>query len=236
MNYPFLALKKNLKVFAQKKNKIQEEKQEKLNKEEKEISTNNTQKFIYGNKYNKNTFIVYLVPIIVGDLLSRSVFFISYKAINLNDEEVTQKLVRDVILFFDTIFRMILCKIYNEKNPYSEKHKKCSLIFMIIVLFILGGVDIIHFIFVGHYQHPDFIYFFLILFIRSISYPWIDTIVYNHLKNKAVSPSGYMRRRAVIETLLLLIITLILVLCSIVHFSSDIFSYKFAIIAPLYIE
>ena len=54
------------------------------------------------------------------------------------------------------------------------------------------------------------------------------------MKNKAISPSGYMRRRAVIETLLLLIITLILVICSIVRFSSDNFSHKFYIIVPLY--
>ena len=115
--------KKNLEGCCQKKIKTQEEEKEKLNKEEKEISTNNTQKFVYGNQYNKNTFIVYLVPIIVGDLLSRSTFFISYKAMNLNDEEVTQKLVRDVLLFFDTFFRIIFCKIFNEKNPYSERHK-----------------------------------------------------------------------------------------------------------------
>ena len=105
---------------------------------------------------------------------------------------------------------------------------------MIIFLFILGCVDIIHFIFVGHCQHPDFIYFFLILFIRSISYPFTDTILYNHMKNKAVSPGDYMIRRAVIETLLMIIITLFLLHFSIVHFSSDIFSYKFYIIAPLY--
>ena len=43
-----------------------------------------------------------------------------------------------------------------------------------------------------------------------------------------------MRRRAFFESILLAIITPILVFCSIVHFSSDIFSYKFAIIAPLY--
>ncbi len=228
--------------IIKKKEKYDEEKRErekliKLENEEEnkdEIGTNITQKFEYSNKYNKSSLKRYLIPIVFGDLLSRSFIFISYKAVNLNDEEVTQKLVRDALNFFDIIFRMIFCKIFNEKNPYPEKHKKCSLILMIIVLFILGGVDIIHFIFVGHYQHPDFIYFFLILFLRSISYPFNDTIVYNYMKNNAISPFGYMRRRAFFESILLAIITPILVFCSIVHFSSDIFSYKFAIIAPLY--
>lgn len=232
----------------------EEEKKEKLNKEEvekdkkeegenkkekdkneEEISSNFTQKIEYDNKYNKNILKLYLIPIIIGDFLSRSFIFISYKAVNLNDEEVTQKLVRDVLIFFDTIFRMFFCYLLNEKSPYSKKHKKCSLIFILIFLFILGGVDIIHFIFAGHYQHPDFIYFFLILFLRSISYPLIDTIVYNHMKNNAISPCDYMRRRACFESILLVIISAILVLCSIVHFSYDIFSYKFGIIAPLYI-
>ena len=167
-------LKKKLECIFPKNIEIQEEKEVKLKEsqdkeeEKNKIDNNNTQKIEYDNKYNKYIWILYLIPI--GDLLSKSIFFTSYKIVDLKDEVLIQKLARDGVIIIDTIFRTIFCYIFNNQKTYSESHKKCSLIFMIIFLSILVVLDIFHLNLGGNYQLNNLLFFLLCLSVRSITY------------------------------------------------------------------
>ena len=97
-------------------------------------------------------------------------------------------------------------------------------------------MDIINLNITGKYDLMNSLIFFWVLSMRAILFPLIDTILKKiMIKDKYYRvPSNYMLFRGVFELILLLIITPILILTSNLNFSSDIFSIKLAIIAPLY--
>jgi hypothetical protein len=167
------------------------------------------------------------------DLLSRFAYYIFHKSFDIDNEEVSQKLAHDVLIFIDIEFRFIfyICLI----NGDIYKHKICSIISIIIIFFLLIMMDIINLNYTGKYDLINSLYFFLVLLMRSILFPFLDTIVKIVLDNYNTVPSQYMRWRGIFELILLLIISPILIATSNLNFSTDIFSTKLAIAAPIYI-
>ena len=96
-------------------------------------------------------------------------------------------------------------------------------------------MDIINLNYTGKYDIINSLYFFLVLLMRSILFPLLDTIVKIVLDNYNTVPSQYMRWRGIFELILLLIISPILIATSNLNFSTDIFSTKLAIASPIYI-
>ena len=176
-----------------------------------------------------------LLFIFLLDLYNRSTFYISYKIIEIDNTEVSQKLARDMLILLDTVFRIIFSIKINNDDSYSKSHKICSIISIISIMGILIIVDLIHSAFTDENNLLNSIFYFLVLTPKSIFYPLVDTINRNYMYNEAISPCGYMRRRFFFEFIYLLIITLPLYYSSILHFSSDIFCPRFFGIAVYYI-
>ena len=189
----------------------------------------------YGNVINKKTWKYYLMlfGLAIIDLLSRFAYYIFHKSFDIDNEEVSQKLAHDVLIFIDIEFRFIfyICLI----NGDIYKHKICSIISIIIIFFLLIMMDIINLNYTGKYDIINSLYFFLVLLMRSILFPLLDTIVRIVLQNYNTVPSQYMRWRGIFELILLLIISPILIATSNLNFSTDIFSTKLAIASPIYI-
>ena len=175
----------------------------------------------------------------VFDFVSRSWFFLSYKLAITENAEVSQKLARDSIILIDTVFRIFFYIFFNRKDPnkqkaYSENHKLCSIIFILIIFGLLLILDVIHMVVVEDFDALNCVRYFGFLLPRSIIYPFIDTIVEKFMYEFSVSPTGYMRRRSITESILLVIITTILLSTSNLHISSDIFNFKFFFIMIIY--
>ena len=75
----------------------------------------------------------------------------------------------------------------------------------------------------------------LILISRAFIFPFVDTIAKKLMLKEEIIPLQYMRYRGFIESIYLLIISLILYFTSNLHLSSNILSGKLAIAASIYI-
>ena len=189
----------------------------------------------YGNVVNQKTWKYYLMlfGLSIIDLLARFAYFIFHKSFDIDNEEVSQKLAHDVLIFIDIDFRFIFYICIINGNIY--KHKICSIISIIIIFSLLIILDIVNLNFTGKYDIMNSFYFFLVLLMRAILFPLLDTLVKIVLEKYNTVPSQYMRWRGTFEFILLVIITPNLISTSNLHFSVDIFSKKLAIAAPIYI-
>ena len=181
--------------------------------------------------------IIKLFGLFLLDLLARSAYFIFHKIFDIDNEEVSQKFAHDVILLFDISLRIILYIFIFEKGR-PGRHKVCSTSSLFISFGLLIFLDILNIIFQKKYDDwSKNLKFMGILVWRSFIFPIVDTIAKKLMekKEKEIIPLQYMRYRGLIESVYLLIISLILYYTSNLHLSSDIFSRKLAIAASIYI-
>ena len=188
-----------------------------------------------GISFNRSSLKWYLIILFILDFYNRLCYFVSYKVLKVNNEEVSRKLAKDMIILLDTVFRILFSIEINEDESYSKKHKIFAIVSIISILGALVIIDVIHSTIADEYNLTNCMYFFLILAPRAIFYPLVDTINWNYMIYQNVSPCGYMRRRSIFEFVLFVILTPILFNQKILLFSCDIFSAKFFAIAVVYI-
>ena len=184
------------------------------------------------NESKKKKFFVFF-GLFVLDLFARLTYFNFHKIFNLEDEEVSPKFARDIMILIDVEMRFIFYIFILKKELHN--HKVFSIISILIIYILLTILDLINMHFTGNYDIMSCIYYSLILLIRSILFPLVDTVAKKYMYEKDLLPSEYMSYRGVIEFFLLSILTCILLLTSNLHFTSDIFSTKLAVVAPIYI-
>ena len=82
----------------------------------------------YGNVVNQRTwkYFLMLFGLSIIDLLARFAYYIFHKSFDIDNEEVSQKLAHDVLIFIDIDFRFIFYICLINGNIY--KHKICYII------------------------------------------------------------------------------------------------------------
>jgi len=206
-------------------NLIEEKENENLI-EENVVNNNNDD---YGSPINhgrKKKFL-YLTLIIVVDLFARSFYFLYYIIFNKEGEEVSQKFMHDSIILIDILARYLFYKIFIKKCKIGSR-KYCHSLFSIMALIILFSllifIDYMNLDSSGKYDFKECLIFSGFISFRSILFPFADTIIKKFMEQKYLLPFQYMRRRGIIEAILLSILTVILILTSNFNFSSDMFS------------
>ena len=183
----------------------------------------------YGSPINhgrKKKFLC-LTGIIIVDLFARSFYYLYYIIFNKEGEEVSQKFMHDSIILIDILARYIFYKIIMKKSKEGSS-KYCHSIFSIMALIILFSllifIDYMNLDSSGKYDFLDCLIFSGFISFRSILFPLVDTIIKKFMEEKYLLPFQYMRRRGIIEGILLSILTVILISTSNFNFSSDMFT------------
>ena len=188
----------------------------------------------YANKHTINPLPKFLIlsALFILDLFARSLFYIFHRLFDIDNEEVSQKFLRDMIIIVDVLLRVLSNTYIIEKE--SAAHKIFPTISLLVIIVLLIIMDLINLFTTENY---DISYCFLyigILLPRSIIFPINDIIAKKLLDKNYIFPLEYMGYRFLYELVLLLIITPILIATSNLHFSSDIFSKNLAIVGPVY--
>ena len=189
----------------------------------------------YKNKINtkdKKTYFTFF-GIFLLDLIARFSYFIFHKSFEISNEELSQKIAHDVIILIDIGFRFIFYLVII--NGEVHRHKVCSAFSVIFIFLFLIILDFVNLDFKGKYDINSNLIYFGVLLPRAILFPFVDTVNKKLMIDKNILPFQLMRYRSIIELFYLSIITTILIVTNNLHFTSDIFSTKLAIAAPIYI-
>ena len=108
------------------------------------------------------------------EFFARILFYIFHKSFDIDNEQISQKLARDIIIIIDIIFRIIF-NLYIVKGELFN-HKKCTIVFMLFIFLLLILMDIINLNSTNRYDITNCFIFFGVLSPSSIIYPFIDTI------------------------------------------------------------
>ena len=111
------------------------------------------------------------------------------------------------------------------KSP-CKRHHILSLATIITIFSILIILDVLYVLFNKKYDFRYCLQYILILSISSFIYPICDTICKKFMNEKLVLPWSFLFSRGIYGSAYLLILTLILVYKSILHFTLDMFTKK----------
>ena len=190
-------------------------------------------KIQYQNKINEKRKYLKFFGLFILDLLARLSFYIFHKIFDIDNEEVSPKFARDVLIFIDIEMRFLFYILIINGDVY--KHKIYSIIIILIIFILLILLDVINLNYIGKYNMSKCFYYILILLPRSFLFPFVDTIAKKYMTNEYILPSEYMLSRGIIEFIYITIITLILLFTSNLNYTSDIFSSKLFIVSFIYI-
>ena len=228
---------KCLRDKEKKEEKIFEIKAEKEEGEERLIEEDNREnKLEYENSINENQNekLFQLLGILILDLLSHFFYYIYHSIFDLKKDDVSQKFTQDVMILINITMRFIFYILIIKRDVYSHHIFAIFSIFLIFLIIII--LDTINIFTEEKYNLDDCVYYILILAPRSFIFPFVDTIAWKFMINKYVLPWKYLRLRGIFEFMFLVIITLVLSLFSVLHFSKDTFTTSnFWLISLFYI-
>ena len=181
-------------------------------------NTNNT-KLIYRDplKYRNRQFFLKLIlisSIELFNLLSYFIFFSLFR--DAKNDEVAHKGEKDIISFFDIIMRYIFSIFILKTKVY--KHHLWSIYAIIIGFILIVPFDIMQFI---SEKDKNTVYSFIFIGIsslRSIFYPLIDTLIKTIYRDYYILPENLLFLMGIIESILIIIITLILFFSNVLKF------------------
>ena len=189
------------------------------------------------NSYNCNDLIqklLILAVIFLFELIARLVFFIYHISFQTDNLEVSQKFAHDFLILIDITMRFIFYRIIF-KSP-CKRHHILSLATIITIFSILIILDVLYVLFNKKYDFRYCLQYILILSIGSIIFPICDTICKKFMNEKFVLPWSFIFSRGIYEVAYLLILTLILMYKSILHFTLDMFTKtNFWVVSTIYI-
>ena len=177
-------------------------------------------------------FLLFLALNCLLDLLARSSYFLYHCLFETDNEEVSQKFAHDFLIFVDISMRFFLYKIVYKS---CKRHHIFCVISVIIIFSILIVFDTVYLHYSKKYEFHNCLYFISILLIRSIAFPIVDLVYKKFMAERFLFPWGYMFFRGLHEFFYLLILSLILLRTSVLHFTSNIFTTNFWIISSIYI-
>jgi len=167
------------------------------------------------------------------DLFARMLFYVFHKSFDLDNEEVSQKFARDILIIVDILLRLVFNLCFMKVEAYN--HKICPIVIILIIFLLLIIMDIIDLMSSEKYDIYDCLLFLAVLSPRCLIFPLVDTMAKKMMVDKYVLPTQYMRYRGAYQFIFLIIITPILVSTSNLHFTSEMFSSKLAIAGIIYI-
>ena len=181
-------------------------------------NTNNT-KLIYRDplKYRNRQFFLKLIlisSIELFNLLSYFIFFSLFR--DAKNDEVAHKGEKDIISFFDIIMRYIFSIFILKTKVY--KHHLWSIYAIIIGFILIVPFDIMQFI---SEKDKNTVYSFIFIGIsslRSIFYPLIGTLIKTIYRDYYILPENLLFLMGIIESILIIIITLILFFSNVLKF------------------
>ena len=181
-------------------------------------NTNNT-KLIYRDplKYRNRQFFLKLILISSIELFNLLSFFIFFSLFrDAKNDEVAHKGEKDIISFFDIIMRYIFSIFILKTKVY--KHHLWSIYAIIIGFILIVPFDIMQFI---SEKDKNTVYSFIFIGIsslRSIFYPLIDTLIKTIYRDYYILPENLLFLMGIIESILIIIITLILFFSNVLKF------------------
>ena len=189
----------------------------------------------YGNKVNTIPFHRYLIffAIFGFDLFARMLFYVFHKSFDLDNEEVSQKFARDILIIVDILLRLVFNLCFMKVEAYN--HKICPIVIILIIFLLLIIMDIIDLMSSERYDIYDCLLFLAVLSPKCLIFPLVDTIAKKMMVDHYVLPTQFMRYRGAYQFFFLIIITPILVSTSNLHFTSEMFSSKLALAGTIYI-
>ena len=146
-----------------------------------------------------------LAPLFAFDLLARFFNYIFHNLFDTSNEEISHKLANDFFIFLDTSTRFILYIRFFFDHDFGC-HKIFSTLFILVILVILIILDIINIDISGEYDLKECLYYILIVFPKSIIFPFVDTIAKKFMVEKNFLPLQYMKNRGAIEFIYMFII------------------------------
>ena len=156
---------------------------------------------------NSKNYAAQLIIISILDLLGRSYFWIAYAIAEATKEEVHEPLEKDIRITLDILMRYSFYIVLLEKEIYV--HKKYSLLFTLFgFILLLGGETGL--MLSAEINRIKTLKFILISSFRAITSPLQDVFIKKVFDNNHLLPAYLMFYRAVIEAILLTIITVIL--------------------------
>ena len=181
-------------------------------------NTNNT-KLIYRDplKYRNRQFFLKLIlisSIELFNLLSYFIFFSLFR--DAKNDEVAHKGEKDIISFFDIIMRYIFSIFILKTKVY--KHHLWSIYAIIIGFILIVPFDIMQFI---SEKDKNTVYSFIFIGIsslRSIFYPLLGTLIKTIYRDYYILPENLLFLMGIIESILIIIITLILFFSNVLKF------------------
>ena len=181
-------------------------------------NTNNT-KLIYRDplKYRNRQFFFKLILISSIELfilLSYFIFFSLFR--DAKNDEVAHKGEKDIISFFDIIMRYIFSIFILKTKVY--KHHLWSIYAIIIGFILIVPFDIMQFI---SEKDKNTVYSFIFIGIsslRSIFYPLLGTLIKTIYRDYYILPENLLFLMGIIESILIIIITLILFFSNVLKF------------------
>ena len=194
----------------------------------------NTQ-ILYLNEANKGLCkkLLILALIVPIDFLARSMFFIYHRIFDTDNEEVSQKLAHDILLFIDIIMRFTLYRFFFKLPP--KRHHIFSQWTILAIFIVLMAIDCASLLLTKKYIILKCLIYAGILSFKSFLFPLADTICKKYMEEKYIFPWSYMFLRGIYELVYLIILTPAFIFTSILNFTSDIFTKKFFIISSIYI-
>ena len=175
-----------------------------------------------------------LAVIFLFELVARLIFFIYHISFQTDNLEVSQKFAHDFLILIDITIRFLSHRIIF-KLP-CKRHHILSMVTIILIFSILIILDVLYVLFKKQYEFNNCLYYILILSISSFIYPICDTICKKFMNEKLVLPWSFLFSRGIYGSAYLLILTLILVYKSILHFTLDMFTKKnFWVVSTIYI-
>ena len=161
-------------------------------------------------------------------------FYVFHKSFDLDNEEVSQKFARDILIIVDILLRIVsnLCLIKGE----VYNHKICPIVILLFIFLLLIIMDIIDLMSSERYDIYDCLLFLAVLSPKCLIFPLVDTIAKKMMVDHYVLPTQFMRYRGAYQFFFLIIITPILVSTSNLHFTSEMFSSKLALARTVYIS
>ena len=181
-------------------------------------NTNNT-KLIYRDplKYRNRQFFLKLIlisSIELFNLLSYFIFFSLFR--DAKNDEVAHKGEKDIISFFDIIMRYIFSIFILKTKVY--KHHLWSIYAIIIGFILIVPFDIMQFI---SEKDKNTVYSFIFIGISSLTsifYPLIGTLIKTIYRDYYILPENLLFLMGIIESILIIIITLILFFSNVLKF------------------
>ena len=181
-------------------------------------NTNNT-KLIYRDplKYRNRQFFLKLIlisSIELFNLLSYFIFFSLFR--DAKNDEVAHKGEKDIISFFEIIMRYIFSIFILKTKVY--KHHLWSIYAIIIGFILIVPFDIMQFI---SEKDKNTVYSFIFIGIsslRSIFYPLLGTLIKTIYRDYYILPENLLFLMGIIESILIIIITLILFFFNVLKF------------------